>query len=79
MRNGYHDIHSLVTFCNLHDIILVSKTNCLHDEIVFSGKFKNGISKDVAAGIFHFLREAECAARARAVGWSMAGRVARRI
>ena len=45
MRNGYHDIHSLVTFCNLHDIILVSKTNCLHDEIVFSGKFKNGISK----------------------------------
>ena len=45
MQNGYHNIQSLVTFCNLYDSITISNTNHLHDKIFFSGKFKNGISK----------------------------------
>ncbi len=43
--NGYHKIRTLVTFCNLHDIITISKVKNSLDEITFSGKFKRGISK----------------------------------
>jgi len=43
--NGYHKIRTLITFCNLHDIITISKVKNLLDEITFSGKFKRGISK----------------------------------
>ena len=45
LRNGYHDIMSVVTFCNLYDVISISKTNSLSDKITFSGKFKYGINK----------------------------------
>ena len=43
--NGYHKIRTLITFCNLHDIITISKVKNSLDEITFSGKFKRGISK----------------------------------
>jgi 4-diphosphocytidyl-2-C-methyl-D-erythritol kinase len=43
--NGYHKIRTLITFCNLHDIITISKVKNSLDKITFSGKFKKGISK----------------------------------
>jgi len=45
LNNGYHNIMSLITFCNLHDIISISKIGNLKDKISFSGKFKKGINK----------------------------------
>ena len=45
LRNGYHIIKSLITFCELHDLIWVSKIRSLNDKISFSGKFKKGIDQ----------------------------------
>ena len=45
LNNDYHNIISLVTFCDLYDLISISKIRNLKDKISFSGKFKNGISK----------------------------------
>jgi len=45
LNNGYHNIISLITFCELHDLISISKIRSLNDKINFSGKFKNGINK----------------------------------
>ena len=45
LENGYHDISSLITFCNLHDIMLISKISGPKDKIIFSGKFSKGIDK----------------------------------
>ena len=44
LKNGYHNIISLVTHCELHDIILIKKISGPKDKISFSGKFKNGIN-----------------------------------
>ena len=46
LSNGYHNIASLITFCNLYDIITISVINKPFDKISFSGKFKNGINKN---------------------------------
>lgn len=45
LRNGYHEIMSMITFCNLHDVISISKTNNRSDKITFSGKFSSDINK----------------------------------
>ena len=45
LSNGYHKIQSLITFCQIHDIIYVSKINGFKDKIKFYGKFKSNISK----------------------------------
>ena len=45
LNNGYHNITSLITFCDLHDIILISKSRHLKDTISFSGRFKRGIDR----------------------------------
>ena len=45
LNNGYHNIISLITFCDLHDIISISSIKNLKDKISFSGKFKKGINK----------------------------------
>ena len=45
LNNDYHSIKSLVTFCNLHDIISINKITGLRDKIIFSGRFKKGINK----------------------------------
>ena len=47
LNNGYHDIRSLVTFCDLFDEISVKTLNGEKDDIAFSGKFKKGINKKV--------------------------------
>ena len=44
LRNGYHDISSLITFSDLYDIITISKINKPYDIISFSGKFCKGIN-----------------------------------
>ena len=36
---------SLITFCDLYDVITISKIRNLKDKISFSGKFKKGINK----------------------------------
>ena len=43
--SGYHNINSIITFCNLHDVISIYKINGSNDKISFSGKFKKGINK----------------------------------
>ncbi len=45
LRSGYHNIQSIVTFCNLYDEIYVRKIFGSKDKIYFSGKFKKGINK----------------------------------
>ena len=45
LKNGYHNISSLITFCNLHDLIFISKLKSSQDKIYFYGKFKGGINK----------------------------------
>ena len=43
LRNGYHNINSLITFCNLYDVITIQKINHSKDKISFSGKFSDRI------------------------------------
>mgnify|MGYP001977571737 CR=1 FL=1 len=45
LSNGYHNIKSLVTFCDLHDEISISRVKSLKDQVSFSGRFKRGIDK----------------------------------
>jgi 4-diphosphocytidyl-2-C-methyl-D-erythritol kinase len=45
LNNGYHKISSLITFCDLHDVISISKIKNSKDKISFTGRFKKGINK----------------------------------
>ena len=58
LNNGYHNIQSLITFCELHDLISISKIRSLNDKIDFSGKFKKGINKktNTATKVLDLLR-----------------------
>ena len=44
LSNGYHNIVSLITFCGLHDVVLISKVDNFEDKITFTGKFRKGIN-----------------------------------
>ena len=44
LKNGYHNISSLITFCDLHDVISINETNLLKDKISFSGRFREKIN-----------------------------------
>ena len=44
LNNGYHRIESLITFCEIFDLISLSVSKNAHDTIFFSGKFKKGIN-----------------------------------
>ena len=59
LKNGYHKIISLITFCDLHDVISISKIRSLKDKISFSGKFKKGINKksNTTTKILNLLRK----------------------
>ena len=46
LKSGYHRITSLITFCNLHDIISISKIESIKDDIIFTGRFNKGIKKN---------------------------------
>ncbi len=45
LKNGYHAISSLITFCNLYDTISIFKIKGQKDKIVFYGNFSQGINK----------------------------------
>jgi len=49
---------SLITFCELYDVISISKIRSSKDQISFSGKFKKGISKksNTATKVLNLLR-----------------------
>ena len=59
LKNGYHNIISLVTFCELHDVISITKINSSKDKINFTGKFKNGINNksNTATKVLDLLRK----------------------
>ena len=59
LNNGYHNIKSLITFCELHDLISISKIRGLNDKISFSGKFKKGINQksNTVTKVLDLLRE----------------------
>ncbi len=44
-NDGYHNINSIITFCNLHDVISIYKINGSNDKVSFSGRFKKGINE----------------------------------
>ena len=59
LKNGYHNISSLITFCDLYDVISISKINTSKDRISFSGKFYKGIDEKVntVTKVLELLRE----------------------
>jgi len=59
LNNNYHNIISLITFCDLHDVISISKTKSSRDKISFSGKFKKGINKksNTITNVLYLLRK----------------------
>ena len=61
LNNNYHNIISLITFCDLHDVISIFKTKSSKDKISFSGKFKKGINKksNTVTKILNLLRRAK--------------------
>ena len=44
LNDGFHNIISIITFCDLYDLISIAKIDGPKDKIIFSGKFKKGIS-----------------------------------
>ena len=61
LNSGYHNIISLITFCDLHDVISISEIKNLKDKISFSGKFKQGINKkkNTVIKVLNLLRSAQ--------------------
>ena len=59
LKNGYHNISSLITFCDLHDVISISETNLLKDKISFSGRFREKINlgSNTVTKVLHYLRK----------------------
>ena len=59
LGNGYHNIKSLVTFCDLHDVISISKIKGVNDKISFSGRFKKGVNKksNTITNVLYLLRK----------------------
>jgi len=59
LRTGYHNIESLITFCDLYDVITVCKIKGLTDKIKFFGNFKNKINKksNTITKVLHLLRK----------------------
>ena len=58
LNNGYHNIISLITFCDLYDIISIHKISGPKDKINFSGKFRKGINQksNTASKVLNLLR-----------------------
>jgi len=59
LNNGYHNIASLITFCDLHDLISLTKNNKSKDKITFSGRFKKGINNNsnIVTKLLYLLRK----------------------
>ena len=61
LSSGYHNITSLITFCDVHDVISVCQITNLKDKISFSGKFKKGINKksNTVTKVLYLLRKSK--------------------
>ena len=61
LNSGYHNIISLVTFCDLYDVMSISRIKNLKDKISFSGKFTKGINKksNTITKVLNLLRSAK--------------------
>ena len=61
LNDDYHNIMSLITFCDLHDVISISEIRNSKDKISFSGKFKKGINKkkNTVIKVLNLLRSAQ--------------------
>jgi 4-diphosphocytidyl-2-C-methyl-D-erythritol kinase len=61
LNDGYHNIMSLITFCDLHDVISISKISNSKDKISFSGRFKKGINtqSNTATKVLNLLKKNE--------------------
>jgi len=59
LKNGYHNISSLITFSDQHDIISISKIKKPKDKISFSGKFCKNINRksNTITAVLEILRE----------------------
>ena len=59
LKNGYHNISSLITFCDLYDVISISETNLLKDKISFSGRFGKNINLDsnTVTKVLYYIRK----------------------
>ena len=59
LPNGFHDINSLITFCDLYDVISINKIKGLKDKIIFSGKFNKGIDvkSNTVTKVLYLLRK----------------------
>ena len=59
LKSGYHNIASLITFCDLHDTISVFEIKNSKDKISFSGKFKKNIDirSNTVAKVLNLLRK----------------------
>ena len=59
LNNGYHNIKSLITFCNLYDVISIKIIEGMKDSVSFSGKFKKGINKksNTVTKVLYLLRK----------------------
>ena len=72
LKSGYHNISSLITFCDLYDIITISKIQGFKDIINFSGKFKKGINKrsNTVTKMLSLLRKKQLIKKAMCFGYS---------
>ena len=59
LKNNYHNLLSLITFCELHDLIKISSFHGKKDIINFSGRFKGKIDKksNTISKILNLLRK----------------------
>ena len=59
LRSGYHNIKSLITFCDLYDVISIHKIKGQKDKISFSGRFKKKINKksNTVTKVLYLLRK----------------------
>ena len=59
LNRGYHNINSIITFCNLYDLISIYKIKGTKDKISFSGRFKKGINKksNTVTKVLYLLRK----------------------
>ena len=59
IKSNFHVINSLITFCNIYDIIYLFETKDKKDTIKFTGKFKKGIKekKNTVTKLLYLLRK----------------------
>ena len=59
LRNGYHYIFSLITFCDLHDYIYIREIKSSNDKISFYGEFKKNINleSNTIIKVLYYLRK----------------------